>query len=87
MAGVELEITIPVFKRAKAVHALDRTATVIGMEHGLGYFWLKAKVLWECPATGYLDATGLSYLQTNAEMDPKFQIVIEQYYWSLRRNN
>jgi hypothetical protein len=27
---VEFELTIPVFERAKAVHALDRAATVIG---------------------------------------------------------
>jgi hypothetical protein len=30
MPWVEFEPTIPVFERAKAVHALDRPATVIG---------------------------------------------------------
>jgi hypothetical protein len=32
MHGVGLETTIPVFERAKTVHALDRAATVIGPE-------------------------------------------------------
>jgi hypothetical protein len=30
MPQVGFELTIPVFKRAKAVHALDRAATVFG---------------------------------------------------------
>jgi hypothetical protein len=30
MLGVGFESTIPVFERAKTVHALDRAATVIG---------------------------------------------------------
>jgi hypothetical protein len=30
MPQVEFELTIPVFKRAKTVHALDRPATVTG---------------------------------------------------------
>jgi hypothetical protein len=30
MSQVEFETTIPVFERAKTVHALDRAATVIG---------------------------------------------------------
>jgi hypothetical protein len=30
MPRVEIEPTIPVFERAKTVHALDRSATVIG---------------------------------------------------------
>jgi hypothetical protein len=30
MPRVEFESTIPVFERAKTVHALDRAATVIG---------------------------------------------------------
>jgi hypothetical protein len=30
MPGVGFEPTIPVFERAKTVHALDRAATVIG---------------------------------------------------------
>jgi hypothetical protein len=32
MPPVEFEPTIPVFKRAKTVHALERPATVIGCE-------------------------------------------------------
>jgi hypothetical protein len=32
MPQVGIEITIPVFQRAKTVHALDRVATVIGVE-------------------------------------------------------
>jgi hypothetical protein len=32
MPSVGLEPTIPAFERAKTVHALDRTATVIGKE-------------------------------------------------------
>jgi hypothetical protein len=32
MPRVGLEPTIPVFERAKTVHALDRAATVIGFE-------------------------------------------------------
>jgi hypothetical protein len=31
MPQVGLEPTIPVFERAKTVHALDRTTTVIGL--------------------------------------------------------
>jgi hypothetical protein len=31
-----LEPTIPVFKRAKTLHVVDRTATVIGTLHILG---------------------------------------------------
>jgi hypothetical protein len=31
MPSVGFETTIPVFERAKTVHALDRAATVIGM--------------------------------------------------------
>jgi hypothetical protein len=31
MAGVGFEPTIPVFERAKTVHALDGAATVIGL--------------------------------------------------------
>jgi hypothetical protein len=31
MLGVGFEPTIPVFERAKTVHALDRAATVIGI--------------------------------------------------------
>jgi hypothetical protein len=30
MSGVGFEPTIPVFERAKTIHALDRTAAVIG---------------------------------------------------------
>jgi hypothetical protein len=33
MVWVEFESTIPVFEWAKTVHALDRTAIVIGMGH------------------------------------------------------
>jgi hypothetical protein len=33
MPGVRFEPTIPVFERAKTVHALDRVATVIGYHH------------------------------------------------------
>jgi hypothetical protein len=36
MHRVGLEPTIPVFERAKTVHALDRAATVIGTEMPLG---------------------------------------------------
>jgi hypothetical protein len=32
MPRVGLEATIPVFERAKTVHALDRTATVTGKD-------------------------------------------------------
>jgi hypothetical protein len=35
MPSVGLEPTIPVFKRAKTIHALDRAATVIGPSQGL----------------------------------------------------
>jgi hypothetical protein len=31
MPGVRFETTIPAFERAKTVHALDRAATVIGI--------------------------------------------------------
>jgi hypothetical protein len=36
MPRVEFEPTIPVFERAKTVHALDRAATVIGLLYSLG---------------------------------------------------
>jgi hypothetical protein len=39
MPRVGLEPTIPVFERAKTVHASDRTATAIGFKHR--YSWLK----------------------------------------------
>jgi hypothetical protein len=32
MPWVGFELTIPVFERSKTVHALDRAATLIGME-------------------------------------------------------
>jgi hypothetical protein len=32
MPSVEFESTIPMFKEAKTVHSLDRTATVIGSD-------------------------------------------------------
>jgi hypothetical protein len=35
MPRVGFEPTIPVFKRAKTVHALDRAATVIGLTNSL----------------------------------------------------
>jgi hypothetical protein len=37
MPGVGLEPTIPVFERAKTVHALDRAATVIGLCKTMGH--------------------------------------------------
>jgi hypothetical protein len=38
MPRVGFESTIPAFKRAKTVHALDRAATVIALHHAyLGY--------------------------------------------------
>jgi hypothetical protein len=37
MPSVEFEPTIPVFERAKTVHALDRAATVIGSLHYITY--------------------------------------------------
>jgi hypothetical protein len=35
MPWVGFELTIPVFERAKMVHALDRAATVIGVNFNL----------------------------------------------------
>jgi hypothetical protein len=43
MPRVGFEPTIPVFERAKAVHALDRAATVIGCM-GYGVCILKRRV-------------------------------------------
>jgi hypothetical protein len=37
MPRVGFEPTIPVFERAKTIHALDRTATVIGSTYINGY--------------------------------------------------
>jgi hypothetical protein len=40
MPRVEFEPTIPVFERAKTVHALDRAATLIGRYHLWAYIML-----------------------------------------------
>jgi hypothetical protein len=45
MFRVEFEPTIPVFERAKTVHALDRAATVIGLRSvGVTVAWCYASM-------------------------------------------
>jgi hypothetical protein len=51
MPRVEFESTIPVFERAKTVHALDRAANVIGLYRTI----YSQKDLARCMRSGSID--------------------------------
>jgi hypothetical protein len=53
MSWLGFEPTIPVFERAKMIHALDRAATVIGISSLLPSYILHSTLLSETPNLCY----------------------------------